>query len=585
MKGFLFPAQLFWGILDCIENNVMKYIFFLIGIFLTFNSHSQKQEWIKTIGGANFESPSEIIVDSVGNTFILVEFYGTIDADPDGSGILLTAEGENQNTCLIKLTSNGNFEWAKGFLGHGIVSAGGLSMDTQGDITVAINFTENLVFQDISGTSEWQTMGTMDFGLVHMSSSGGTYWSLHYSGTENFFSSHLASNSNNDLLITGGFSGTTKFDLNNPNNEVTSNGEEDSFLLKLNQSGSYIWSIAFGSILSDFLEQIVVDSNNNIFAIGYFEGEINFDPSSGIDSLITSNKDIFFVKINNTGTLLFAKSFIGSSSTNHILDAEIDHENFLLLSGSFSEIMDFDPSPTNFEVNAENIDAFIIKLDNNGSFEWIYTFYSTNTTLPNEVWSLAVDSQNNIYSTGKFLDTVDFNSSPTEEFLLTSSGEKDIFLLKLEPNGNFTHASKIGGAARDVGTSIFVNQQDYVFLSGTFRESADLQFGNEVTNFTSLGVTDCFITKFPSTILSGGNFSLNNVIIYPTPVENYIFINLGKLKDNVKVTIYDSLSRIVFVDGFTKTSEIIINPNLQTGIYLIEIISNQENFLKKIVKN
>src|SRR5674476_671097 len=103
--------------------------------------------------------------------------------------------------------------------------------------------------------------------------------------------------------------------------------------------------------------------------------------------------------------------------------------------------------------------------------------------------SIAVDASGNVYTTGYFLGTVDFDPG-AGTYNLTSAGGYDIFISKLDASGNFVWAKNMGGASDDRGTSIAVDASGNVYTTGSFRGTADFDPGAGTYNLTSAGSGD-----------------------------------------------------------------------------------------------
>ena len=95
--------------------------------------------------------------------------------------------------------------------------------------------------------------------------------------------------------ITGNFQGTVDFG----GGDVTSAGNTDIFVLKLNSSGTFQWVNTYGSTSSDAGNGITVDSSGNAYITGYFQGTVDF---GGGDVTSAGNLDIFVLKLNSSGT-------------------------------------------------------------------------------------------------------------------------------------------------------------------------------------------------------------------------------------------------------------------------------------------
>jgi len=80
--------------------------------------------------------------------------------------------------------------------------------------------------------------------------------------------------------------------------------------------------------------------------------------------------------------------------------------------------------------------------------------------------SITIDNAGNTYVTGCFEDTVSFGT-----FSLTSSGSADIFVAKMNVDGNWQWATKAGGTARDGGNGIKIDDLGNIYVTGYFKDT------------------------------------------------------------------------------------------------------------------
>jgi hypothetical protein len=126
-------------------------------------------------------------------------------------------------------------------------------------------------------------------------------------------------------------------------------------------------------------------------------------------------------------------------------------------------------------------------------------------------YSIAVDSSGNVYTTGYFAGTVDFDPGAGTTNL-TSVGSEDGFVSKLDSSGNFVWAKSFGGSSSDSVTSIAVDSSRNVYTTGNFRDTVDFDPGAGTTNLTSGGGTDVFILR----LSSADNTEANSAPAAPT---------------------------------------------------------------------
>ena len=110
-------------------------------------------------------------------------------------------------------------------------------------------------------------------------------------------------------------------------------------------------------------------------------------------------------------------------------------------------------------------------------------------------YSIASDASGNVYTTGYYSGTVDFDPGPGV-FTLTSAGAtNDIFVYKLNATGNLVWAKSLGGTGAEMGLSIAVDASGNVYTTGQFQGIADFDPGVGVVTFTSAGNYDIFVSK------------------------------------------------------------------------------------------
>lgn len=108
--------------------------------------------------------------------------------------------------------------------------------------------------------------------------------------------------------------------------------------------------------------------------------------------------------------------------------------------------------------------------------------------------SIVTDATGNVYSTGVFTGSVDFDPSAAI-FNLSSAGAFDVYISKVDAAGNFVWAKKIGGSGNDNSWGIALDNSGNVFVSGNFNGTCDMDPGPTLNNAFSAGQTDVFILK------------------------------------------------------------------------------------------
>ncbi|MBC7845288.1 MAG: hypothetical protein H7Y10_02205 [Flavobacterium sp.] len=176
-----------------------------------------------------------------------------------------------------------------------------------------------------------------------------------------------------------------------------------------------------------------------------------------------------------------AKSLITDASGN------------IYVTGSFYGTADFDPSEGVANLTSTGTsDIFLAKYDANGNY-----VFAKGMKGPKMEWgtAIAVDTSGNVYLTGVFEDTVDFDPS-TKVAKLTSTGNFDIFIAKYDTNGKYIYAKSMEGTDDSRSTAIAVDNNRNTYIIGYFFGVSDFFPGKGVANLTSSGGCDLFLAKY-----------------------------------------------------------------------------------------
>ncbi|PHX82007.1 MAG: hypothetical protein CK539_06890, partial [Flavobacteriales bacterium] len=193
----------------------------------------------------------------------------------------------------------------------------------------------------------------------------------------------------------------------------------------------------------------------------------------------------------NAQALQWAKAMGGSSSDFSICIA-LDGSGNVYTTGYFGGLADFDPGAGVANLtSAGSTDIFISKLDASGNFVWANAMGGIGD---DGGYSIALDGSGNVYTTGLFRGTADFDPGAGLANL-TSSGTYDIFISKLDASGNFVWAKAMGGTGSEsVGGSIALDGSGNVYTAGYFLGTVDFDPGAGLANLTSSGIYDIFIS-------------------------------------------------------------------------------------------
>ncbi len=344
------------------------------------------------------------------------------------------------------------------------------------------------------------------FGLSNNANAQALQWANAMGGPNSDAGYSIALDGSGNVYTTGYFEGTADFDPGAGVANLTSAGSSDIFISKLDASGNFVWANAMGGPNSDAGYSIALDGSGNVYTTGYFSGTVDFDPGAGTANLTSSpdRPDIFISKLDASGNFVWAKA-MGGTSYDVSMCIALDGSGNVYTTGYFGGTADFDPGAgvanLTSVTSASSSDIFISKLDASGNFVWAKAM--GGASILNELgFSIAFDGSGNVYTTGCFGGTVDFDPGAGLANLTSSAGSISIFISKLDASGNFVWAKAMGGAFDALGSSIALDGSGNVYTTGYFGGTADFDPGAGVANLTTAVSNDIFISKLDAS----GNF-------------------------------------------------------------------------------
>ncbi len=332
---------------------------------------------------------------------------------------------------------------------------------------------------------------------AHNSANGQNFqWAKQIGGSVVQTCFSIAVDDTGNVYTIGHFDGTADFDPGTGIYNLTSAGSFDIFISKMDVSGNFIWTKQVGGTGFDFGRSVFLDNTGSIYITGHFNNTVDFDPGPG-RFLLTScgTSDIYIEKLDNSGNFIWAEK-TGSTGNDQGRDIVVGINGNIYVTGYFSDIIDADPGPGIYNMtSAGSYDNFVTKLDPSGSFLWSKQIGGSGSDFS---FSVAVDVNENVYTTGGFDGTVDFDPG-IGIFYLNAVGSSDIFVSKFNASGNFIWAKQMGGTSSgDVGQSIAVDINGSVYTTGVFMNTADFDPGTGTYNLISAGARDIFVSRLDS---------------------------------------------------------------------------------------
>ncbi len=396
----------------------------------------------------------------------------------------------------ISFAQTPQFEWAKSMGGSTNSEEGkSIAVDTDGNVYTTGIFNGTVDFDPGIGVFNLSSNGSADVYVQKLDMNGDLVWAKSIGGstTYDMVNSMILDDSGN-IYIVGEYGGTVDFDPGAGNFDLTSNGGRDIYIQKLDTDGNFVWAKSIGGTQDEEGAAIALGINGDVYVGGVYAGIVDFDPGAGVFELTSiSYNENFIQKLDSNGDFVWAKSIAGASSEVGALI--IDGNDNVYITGSFYSTADFDPGVATFNMTSSGgSDIYILKVDSNGNFIWAKSMGGIASDVP---ISIITDGVGNIYTTGFYQDTVDFDPG-IGTFNLESKGSADIFVQKLDTNGNLIWAKSMGGTASDRGNSITIDAEGDLYITGYFTGTSDFYTGAGSYELTSNGSYDIYIAKLDS---------------------------------------------------------------------------------------
>jgi len=245
--------------------------------YITAVDESEGYLWTVRWGGDDIDMALALCVDNSDNIHVTGKFSGTADFNPDG-GSEVTASAGN-DAYLSAFSTSGIFSSVVTWGGPGKVQGSDIGCDQAGNVYVAGYFFDSLDFDPGPGTDDHASNGSSDGYVTKFNESGNFAWTHIIGGPETDESTSVATDSDGNVFVTGGFYSTIDFDPGPGTDNHTSVGQYDVFLTGFSPDGSYRWTRTWGGTNLDMGLGLSTDSEGNIYTAGRFRLTFDFAPT------------------------------------------------------------------------------------------------------------------------------------------------------------------------------------------------------------------------------------------------------------------------------------------------------------------
>tara|TARA_B100000902_G_scaffold175658_1_gene169440 strand:+ start:56514 stop:59237 length:2724 start_codon:yes stop_codon:yes gene_type:complete len=351
------------------------------------------------------------------------------------------------------------------------------------------------------------------FFIPLFSSSQTTDWALSFGGPDSDKGISIGTDSLGYIYCSGWFNNEATFgSITLTNSPLSTWGNnKENFVFKMDSTGNVLWAIAGGNLAGSCCDDralgMHVTPGGDVFITGTFWSSYNLGSLSVPNNQRNDHDNSLLAKIDKNGNPVWVIGFGGDNTSggcpypiydadDHSYDVEVDADGFIYVTGFFSGYdADFDGftiTNPDWDVDCQPM-GYIGKLDQNGNWLWVDKFDGIKDQRGSRDNRLAIDNFSNIYVVGGFQNTGSYGP-----FTITSNGEWDAFIFKMDKNGNWLWAKGVGSNKTDRANGIAIDICDDIYITGEYRNPMVFQGANASNGTDTLShkqKRDVFVAK------------------------------------------------------------------------------------------
>ncbi len=398
--------------------------------------------WAKRAGGISSDYAYAITTLSDDSTVVSGKYgsKATFGPGEPNETILTSSSGAS---FIARYNPDGTLQWAK--------RAGGVRSQWSNSITtLSDNSTIVTGYFGVSTTfgpgepneTILTSAGNSDTFIARYNPDGTLLWAKRAGGPSKDEGYAVTSLSDDSAVVTGIFTSWAKFGLGEPNETLLlSNGGPDFFIAQYNPDGTLKWAKSAGgkSLLYDEGHAITALSDDSTIVTGIFSYTVTFGAGEPNETILISagQYDIFIARYNpDDGTLIWAKS-AGEHQFENSYGITTLSDDSVVVSGDFKYLTKFGPGEPNETVltSAGDWDIFVARYNPDGTLLWAKhaggsVGHKTGYECGRGITAL---SDNSTVVTGGFHESATFGECDPFEIVLTSVGDRDIFIARYAP--------------------------------------------------------------------------------------------------------------------------------------------------------
>ncbi len=318
-----------------------------------------------------------------------------------------------------------NVAWTANFGGTGDDSARSLIQTNDGGYAV-LGMTNST-----DGDLTSKALPVNDYWLVKLNADGSLDWQKTYGGSQDDQGQQVIQTSDGGYAITG-------YAMSDDGDGSNNEGFHDNWILRLDVSGNILWEKSFGFSGHDHSYDLVETADGGFFFSGFLDVTSSNGEGSTDKSSLTAHGvgEFWGTKIDGDGNLEWRK-FFGGTNNDRSFGVVNAHDGGYVLTGS-SESDDFDVTEPK-----GSYDFWAVKVDKNGNFVWESSFGGSG-----------IDQAQDILATTDGGYVIVGNTFSSDTQVTKNQGQSDVWLIKIDANGQLVWQKSFGGSGFDAAHSV-----------------------------------------------------------------------------------------------------------------------------------
>lgn len=558
---------------------MLKRILLSLAVFMSSACLSQTPNWEWAQGhctGVGTNYWANLATDVAGNTYFTAPF--------NQSSVIFGTDTlyhvKQGDFFLVKYDSACQVKWARAFGGMRVDVSRGVAVDKACNVYVCGMYQSTALTLDNITLTNPDTIGSVY--LIKFDSSGNVLWARNGGGANLDIGMSVACDNTGQVYLSGSTESPT-FTMGSVSLNMT--GGSKFFTSRFDSSGNVIWirtALCVGGSGSDTPHDLAADSGG-AYITGYFKCQsLDWGDTILYNSDNTFSRfDIFLVRYDTSGNVLWAKAYGSASGGDLATAVEIDGYGNLYLAGAWNSTAQL--TLDNIVLNntlASSGDMFLAKCRSDGSVIWARN--STGVSWEGAT-SIAVKANGDLFMTGAFEGPTTFGTVQAVHTSATysSNTSSDVFVVKYDSAGTAGWVRSVNGIEYQSAAGISVDNGYNVYVTGYYLGLDSANFGplhlkelgscNTHTYIAKLGV---FGTTDLSVFSSAGGLRA-----YPNPAESKLTLNgyetLGA------VNIYNTMGDLVF-ESHASSNELVIDiGNYPAGLYILRSAAGVVRIVKQ----